>query len=89
MLPLYSIVGHSCGWLGPDHVIQTECGLCLYLQLCGSDSWLLFRKCAFSGSGVCRLLQQIPQSSAQGHRHCHFARYLQFQEAEKCVTPKK
>lgn len=81
--------GHSCWWMGSDHVIQGECGLCFYMQLCGPDSWLLPRECAFSGSGVCRLLQQIPQNRAQGHGHCHPVRYphsLREEQVEKITV---
>lgn len=75
-LCLLCSLGHSCGWLGPDYVIQRECRICFYLQLCGPDSGILPGECALSGSGVRRLLQQIPQSRAQGQRHRHLVRYL-------------
>lgn len=72
----FSFLGHSCGWLGPNHVIQGKCGLCIYMQLCRPDSWLLPGQCAISSSGVGWLLQQIPQTWAQRDRHHYSVRYV-------------
>lgn len=63
--------GHCCRWLGPDHVVPGERGLRLYVQLCGPDGRILHGQRALPGSGVCRLLQQIPQGRAQGRGPRH------------------